>query len=186
MGSDLRWFFAVFSVFPQFGPFLDAKHEQVEVRRAPPRSPRSLRIWGSTRSSKNPPKKYGNCANPVVFPQSRAASSWAPSRTCSGSASGRSSRARGGGDRNSSFPRGVFAPKRHFSPRTGSNLSFFSPPIPFFPLFPPSAGSQLVLVPSLRDVSHDFVYPQPPFPFPDLPKEDRAVPTPEFHFSPQK
>ncbi|KAM7028227.1 LOW QUALITY PROTEIN: DNA polymerase alpha subunit B [Acridotheres tristis] len=37
-----------------------------------------------------------------------------------------------------------------------------------------SAGSQLVLVPSLRDVSHDFVYPQPPFPFPDLPKEDRA------------
>ncbi|XP_017602747.1 PREDICTED: DNA polymerase alpha subunit B [Corvus brachyrhynchos] len=37
-----------------------------------------------------------------------------------------------------------------------------------------SAGSQLVLVPSLRDVAHDFVYPQPPFPFPDLPKEDRA------------
>lgn len=53
MGSDLRWFFAVFPVFPQFGPFLDAKHEQVEVRRAPPRSPRSLRIWGSTRSPKN-------------------------------------------------------------------------------------------------------------------------------------
>lgn len=136
-GSDLRWFFAVFPVFPQFGPFLDAKHEQVEVRRAPPRSPRSLRIWGSTRSPKNPPKKYGNCANPVVFPQSRAASSWAPSWTCSGSASGRSSRARGGGDRNSSFPRGVFAPKHHFSPRTGSNLSFFFPSIPFFPLFPP-------------------------------------------------
>ncbi|NWU09125.1 DPOA2 polymerase, partial [Cephalopterus ornatus] len=39
-----------------------------------------------------------------------------------------------------------------------------------------SAGSQLVLVPSLRDVSHDFVYPQPPIPIPDLPKEDRAVP----------
>ncbi|NXT12578.1 DPOA2 polymerase, partial [Prunella fulvescens] len=37
-----------------------------------------------------------------------------------------------------------------------------------------SAGSQLVLVPSLRDVSHDFVYPQPPFPSLDLPKEDRA------------
>ncbi|XP_077645748.1 DNA polymerase alpha subunit B [Lonchura striata] len=37
-----------------------------------------------------------------------------------------------------------------------------------------SAGSQLVLVPSLRDVSHDFVYPQPPFSFPNLPKEDKA------------
>ncbi|NXT72697.1 DPOA2 polymerase, partial [Chaetops frenatus] len=49
-----------------------------------------------------------------------------------------------------------------------------------------SAGSQLVLVPSLRDVSHDFVYPQPPFPFPDLPKEDRAVPTPKFRFFPPK
>ncbi|NXR54917.1 DPOA2 polymerase, partial [Hippolais icterina] len=36
------------------------------------------------------------------------------------------------------------------------------------------AGCQLVLVPSLRDVSHDFVYPQPPFPCQDLPKEDRA------------
>nr|XP_041567950.1 DNA polymerase alpha subunit B [Taeniopygia guttata] len=36
-----------------------------------------------------------------------------------------------------------------------------------------SAGSQLVLVPSLRDVSHDFVYPQPPFSFPDLPKQDK-------------
>ncbi|XP_037982442.1 DNA polymerase alpha subunit B, partial [Motacilla alba alba] len=37
-----------------------------------------------------------------------------------------------------------------------------------------SAGSQLVLVPSLRDVSHDFVYPQPPFSLPELPKEDRV------------
>ncbi|RMB90498.1 hypothetical protein DUI87_33099 [Hirundo rustica rustica] len=37
-----------------------------------------------------------------------------------------------------------------------------------------SAGCQLVLVPSLRDVSHDFVYPQPPFAVPELPKEDRA------------
>ncbi|XP_032939466.1 DNA polymerase alpha subunit B isoform X2 [Catharus ustulatus] len=37
-----------------------------------------------------------------------------------------------------------------------------------------SAGCQLVLVPSLRDVCHDFVYPQPPFPCQDLPKEDRA------------
>ncbi|NXA81463.1 DPOA2 polymerase, partial [Thryothorus ludovicianus] len=36
-----------------------------------------------------------------------------------------------------------------------------------------SSGCQLVLVPSLRDVSHDFVYPQPPFPL-DVPKEDRA------------
>ncbi|NXD46181.1 DPOA2 polymerase, partial [Copsychus sechellarum] len=37
-----------------------------------------------------------------------------------------------------------------------------------------SAGCQLVLVPSLRDVCHDFVYPQPPFALPELPKEDRA------------
>uniref|UniRef100_A0A674H3E7 DNA polymerase alpha subunit B n=1 Tax=Taeniopygia guttata TaxID=59729 RepID=A0A674H3E7_TAEGU len=49
-----------------------------------------------------------------------------------------------------------------------------------------SAGSQLVLVPSLRDVSHDFVYPQPPFSFPDLPKQDKEVPAPKFRFSPQK
>ncbi|NXT56819.1 DPOA2 polymerase, partial [Pluvianellus socialis] len=37
-----------------------------------------------------------------------------------------------------------------------------------------SAGSQLVFVPSLRDVHHDSVYPQPPFLYPDLPKEDKA------------
>ncbi|XP_058678426.1 DNA polymerase alpha subunit B [Ammospiza caudacuta] len=37
-----------------------------------------------------------------------------------------------------------------------------------------SSGCQLVLVPSLRDVSHLPVYPQPPFAFPELPKEDRA------------
>ncbi|NWZ02510.1 DPOA2 polymerase, partial [Loxia curvirostra] len=49
-----------------------------------------------------------------------------------------------------------------------------------------SAGSQLVLVPSLRDVCHDFVYPQPPFPFSDLPREDRAVPAPKpCSFSPK-
>ncbi|EOA94754.1 DNA polymerase subunit alpha B, partial [Anas platyrhynchos] len=29
-------------------------------------------------------------------------------------------------------------------------------------------------VPSSRDVHHDCVYPQPPFPCPELPKEDRA------------
>ncbi|XP_056366125.1 DNA polymerase alpha subunit B [Oenanthe melanoleuca] len=37
-----------------------------------------------------------------------------------------------------------------------------------------SAGCQLVLVPSVRDVTHEFVYPQPPLPLPELPKEDRA------------
>ncbi|KAM6995810.1 LOW QUALITY PROTEIN: DNA polymerase alpha subunit B [Passerculus sandwichensis] len=37
-----------------------------------------------------------------------------------------------------------------------------------------SSGCRLVLVPSLRDVSHLPVYPQPPFAFPELPKEDRA------------
>ncbi|KAM4880108.1 DNA polymerase alpha subunit B [Sylvia borin] len=37
-----------------------------------------------------------------------------------------------------------------------------------------SSGCQLVLVPSLRDVTHEFVYPQPPFSFPELPKEDRS------------
>lgn len=37
-----------------------------------------------------------------------------------------------------------------------------------------SAAPHLVLVPSSRDVHHDCVYPQPPFPCPELPKEDRA------------
>lgn len=84
------------------------------------------------------------------------------------------------------IPTGSFCPKTPlFTPNGLKSLVFF-PLNPVFPSFPPSAGSQLVLVPSLRDVSHDFVYPQPPFPFPDLPKEDRAVLTPEFHFSPQK
>ncbi|KAM4643634.1 DNA polymerase alpha subunit B [Amazona ochrocephala] len=36
-----------------------------------------------------------------------------------------------------------------------------------------SAGSQLVFVPSARDVHHDCVYPQPPFCSPELPKEDK-------------
>ncbi|KAM8985964.1 DNA polymerase alpha subunit B [Ara ararauna] len=36
-----------------------------------------------------------------------------------------------------------------------------------------SAGSQLVVVPSARDVHHDYVYPQPPFRYPELPKEDK-------------
>ncbi|KAM9166912.1 LOW QUALITY PROTEIN: DNA polymerase alpha subunit B [Mergus octosetaceus] len=37
-----------------------------------------------------------------------------------------------------------------------------------------SAAPHLVLVPSSRDVHHDCIYPQPPFPCPELPKEDRA------------
>ncbi|NWX79278.1 DPOA2 polymerase, partial [Alca torda] len=49
-----------------------------------------------------------------------------------------------------------------------------------------SAGSQLVFVPSLRDVHHDCVYPQPPFPFPELPKDDRPVTNPaDYAFLPQ-
>ncbi|NXT81063.1 DPOA2 polymerase, partial [Zapornia atra] len=43
-----------------------------------------------------------------------------------------------------------------------------------------SAGSQLVFVPSARDVHHDSVYPQPPFSFPELPRDDRA----RVHFVP--
>ncbi|XP_078004545.1 DNA polymerase alpha subunit B isoform X3 [Phascolarctos cinereus] len=35
-----------------------------------------------------------------------------------------------------------------------------------------SSGTHLVFVPSLRDVHHQPVYPQPPFSFPELPKED--------------
>ncbi|XP_075597583.1 DNA polymerase alpha subunit B [Balearica regulorum gibbericeps] len=36
-----------------------------------------------------------------------------------------------------------------------------------------SAGSQLVFVPSSRDVHHDCVYPQPPFSYPELPRDDK-------------
>ncbi|XP_060240844.1 DNA polymerase alpha subunit B isoform X1 [Meriones unguiculatus] len=36
-----------------------------------------------------------------------------------------------------------------------------------------SSGSNLVFVPSLRDVHHEPVYPQPPFTFPELPREDK-------------
>ncbi|XP_004478644.2 DNA polymerase alpha subunit B [Dasypus novemcinctus] len=36
-----------------------------------------------------------------------------------------------------------------------------------------SSGSHLVFVPSLRDVHHEPVYPQPPFSHPDLPREDK-------------
>ncbi|XP_078516554.1 DNA polymerase alpha subunit B [Lissotriton helveticus] len=36
-----------------------------------------------------------------------------------------------------------------------------------------SAGSQLVVVPSFRDVHHEFVYPQPPFSCYDVAKEDK-------------
>ncbi|XP_069738447.1 DNA polymerase alpha subunit B [Phaenicophaeus curvirostris] len=43
-----------------------------------------------------------------------------------------------------------------------------------------SAGSHLVFVPSLRDVPHDSVYPQPPFLCPELPKDDK----PRVHFVP--
>uniref|UniRef100_A0A8V0XAX4 DNA polymerase alpha subunit B n=1 Tax=Gallus gallus TaxID=9031 RepID=A0A8V0XAX4_CHICK len=43
-----------------------------------------------------------------------------------------------------------------------------------------SAGTHLVFVPSQRDAHHDFVYPQPPFVCPELPKEDKA----RVHFMP--
>ncbi|KAM9258895.1 DNA polymerase alpha subunit B [Morus bassanus] len=43
-----------------------------------------------------------------------------------------------------------------------------------------SAGSHLVFIPSPRDVHHDYVYPQPPFLYPELPKDDR----PRVHFVP--
>nr|XP_002723449.2 DNA polymerase alpha subunit B [Oryctolagus cuniculus] len=36
-----------------------------------------------------------------------------------------------------------------------------------------SSGSHLVFVPSLRDVHHEPVYPQPPFSYPELAQEDR-------------
>ncbi|XP_074861834.1 DNA polymerase alpha subunit B isoform X4 [Carettochelys insculpta] len=36
-----------------------------------------------------------------------------------------------------------------------------------------SAGSHLVFVPSLRDVHHDYIYPQPPFSCYDLSKDDK-------------
>ncbi|CAM5154815.1 unnamed protein product [Natator depressus] len=36
-----------------------------------------------------------------------------------------------------------------------------------------SAGSQLVFVPSLRDVHHDYIYPQPPFSCYELSKDDK-------------
>ncbi|ERE77902.1 DNA polymerase alpha subunit B-like protein [Cricetulus griseus] len=36
-----------------------------------------------------------------------------------------------------------------------------------------SSGSHLVFVPSLRDVQHEPVYPQPPFTFSELPREDK-------------
>lgn len=41
-----------------------------------------------------------------------------------------------------------------------------------------SSGSHLVFVPSLRDVHHEPVYPQPPFTFSELPREDKKVPVP--------
>ncbi|XP_032297560.1 DNA polymerase alpha subunit B [Coturnix japonica] len=43
-----------------------------------------------------------------------------------------------------------------------------------------SAGSHLVFIPSHRDAHHHFVYPQPPFVCPELPKEDKA----RVHFMP--
>ena len=60
----------------------------------------------------------------------------------------------------------------HFSP---PKPPLFAQNGPFFPQTR-SAGTHLVFVPSQRDAHHDFVYPQPPFVCPELPKEDKAVP----------
>ncbi|KAK2489615.1 hypothetical protein MC885_010279 [Smutsia gigantea] len=47
--------------------------------------------------------------------------------------------------------------------------------LPFrFPPAPSSSGSCLVFIPSLRDVHHEAVYPQPPFSYSDLPHKDKT------------
>uniref|UniRef100_A0ACB8G8H6 DNA polymerase alpha subunit B n=1 Tax=Sphaerodactylus townsendi TaxID=933632 RepID=A0ACB8G8H6_9SAUR len=38
-----------------------------------------------------------------------------------------------------------------------------------------NTGSRLVIVPSLRDVHHDYIYPQPPFSCYELSKDDKQV-----------